>query len=127
MHEFRPALDFLPYSGTSAGGGYTTAEDLMKFDHALISHKLLNQKYTEMLTAGKVITPMPGLKYAYGFEERISPDGIRSIGHGGGAPGMNASFTIFTDTGYTIIVLANQDPPAADEISRFIKMQLFKR
>jgi len=126
MNEFRPALDFLPYRGTSAGGGYTTAEDLMKFDNALFSHKLLNQKYTEMLTTGKVITPMPGLKYAYGFEERIDPEGIRSIGHGGGAPGINGSFAIFPDTGYTIIVMANLDPPAADEISRFIKMQLIK-
>jgi len=126
MNELRPALDFLPYRGTSAGGGYTTSEDLMKFHNALMSYKLLDQKYTEMLTTGKVNTPMPGLKYAYGFEERIPPDGIRSIGHGGGAPGMNASFTIFPDTGYTIIVLANQDPPAADEISRFIKMRLFK-
>jgi D-alanyl-D-alanine carboxypeptidase len=126
MNEFRTALDFLPYRGTSAGGGYTTAEDLLKFDNALFSYKLLSQKYTEMLTTGKVNTPMPGLKYAYGFEERNTPDGIRSIGHGGGAPGMNGSFTIFPNTGYTIIVLANIDPPAADEIGKFIIMQLLK-
>jgi CubicO group peptidase (beta-lactamase class C family) len=126
MNEFRPALEFLPYRGTSAGGGYTTAGDLMKFSNALFSHKFLDQKYTEQLTAGKINTPMPGLKYAYGFEERITPDGILSIGHGGGAPGMNGSFATFPDNGYTIIVLANQDPPAADEIGRFITMQLFK-
>ena len=31
----------LPWRGTSAGGGYTTAADLMKFAGALMSNKLL--------------------------------------------------------------------------------------
>src|SRR5262245_63900594 len=44
----------LPFRGTSAGGGYSTVADLMKFAMALMSNTLLNGQYTEMLTTGKV-------------------------------------------------------------------------
>jgi CubicO group peptidase (beta-lactamase class C family) len=37
-----PNADTLPYRGTSAGGGYSTVGDLVKFADALMSHKLLN-------------------------------------------------------------------------------------
>lgn len=38
----QPNTDTLPYRGTSAGGGYSTVEDLLKFATALQTHKLLN-------------------------------------------------------------------------------------
>jgi hypothetical protein len=58
----RPNEDMLPYRGTSAGGGYSTVGDLLKFVNALNSHKLLDEHYTELLTTGKVSTPRPGTK-----------------------------------------------------------------
>jgi len=36
--------DTLPYRGTSAGGGYSTVEDLLKFASAVENHKLLDAK-----------------------------------------------------------------------------------
>jgi len=36
--------DTLPYRGTSAGGGYSTVEDLQRFAGALTNHKLLNPR-----------------------------------------------------------------------------------
>jgi D-alanyl-D-alanine carboxypeptidase len=53
-NHFRPNTDTLPYRGTSAGGGYSTVQDLLKFANALEEHKLLNPEFTEMLTTGKV-------------------------------------------------------------------------
>ena len=50
-------------------------------------------------------------------------DGVRCFGHGGGAPGMNGKLSI-CDSGYTIVVLANVDPPAADRIDSFIHARL---
>ena len=47
--NLRPNTDTLPYRGTSAGGGYSTVEDLLKFATALQSNKLLKAQYTEML------------------------------------------------------------------------------
>ena len=114
------AADTLPVRATSAGGGDSTVLDLIRFANALASHKLLDAKRLELLTTGKVDTPRG--KYAYGFFEGTE-NGVRCVGHGGGAPGMNGELAI-CDSGYTIAVLSNLDPPAASRISDFIKARL---
>ena len=116
-----PNTDTLPYRGTSAGGGYSTVEDLVRFAEALEGHKLLDALYTEMLTSGKPGTP--DRSYAYGFEDRMV-NGTRCFGHGGGAPGMNGDLKICPGPGYLIAVLANLDPPAASRVSDFIANRL---
>jgi D-alanyl-D-alanine carboxypeptidase len=113
----RSNTDTLPYRGTSAGGGYSTVEDLFRFATALETHKLLNAQYTEMLTTGKVDTP--GGRYAYGFSDDVI-NGTRCFGHGGGAPGMNGELSICPSSGYVIAILANMDPPAASRVADFI-------
>lgn len=114
----------LPYRGTSAGGGYSTVGDFLKFAVALESHKLLDAHHTDLLTSGKVVTPRPGIKYAFGFEDETTPNGARFYGHGGGSPGMNGRLAIFRRSGYVVIAHANLDPPAADAISQFIDQRL---
>lgn len=118
----RPNTETLPYRGTSAGGGYSTVEDLFKFATALQTHKLLNAQHTEMLTTGKTDTPGGG-KYAYGFQD-ATVGGTRCFGHGGGAPGMNGELKICSGPGYVIAVLANMDPPAATRVADFITNRL---
>ncbi|HWZ97660.1 MAG TPA: serine hydrolase domain-containing protein [Candidatus Dormibacteraeota bacterium] len=117
-----PNTDTLPYRGTSAGGGYTTVEDLQRFASALINHKLLDAEHTELLTTGHEKTPR-GNKYAYGFMDNVE-DGVRWFGHGGGAPGMNGDLRIFPKSGYVIAVLANMDPPAAERIASYTSDRL---
>jgi CubicO group peptidase (beta-lactamase class C family) len=114
------AVDTLPWRGTSAGGGYSTAGDLLKFATALTSHRLLDDAHTRQLLEGKVDTPRPGLRYAYGFEDATLPGNLHRVGHGGGAPGMNGVLAIYPDSGYVVVVLANRDPPAAMSVDRFI-------
>src|SRR5437899_7984967 len=120
-----PNTETLPYRGTSAGGGYSTVDDLLKFANALQRHALLDSSYTDMLTGGKVDTPGGG-RYAFGFEDRMV-NGTRCFGHGGGAPGMNGDLTICPAAGYVVAVLANMDPPAASRISQFITNRLPER
>jgi CubicO group peptidase (beta-lactamase class C family) len=119
---WKPNTDTLPYRGTSAGGGYSTVEDLQRFAEALRNHKLLDEHYTELLTTGKVDTGGSD-KYAYGFMDRTS-GGVRSFGHGGGAPGMNGDLMIYPQSGYAVTVLANVDPPAAGRLASFIGNRL---
>ena len=116
----QPNTDTLPIRATSAGGGDSTVKDLLAFANALTHDKLLDAEHTKLLTTGKVDTPMG--KYAYGFGEHVH-DGVRCFGHGGGAPGMNGRLTI-CDNGYTIAVLANLDPPAADRVEKFVLNRL---
>jgi D-alanyl-D-alanine carboxypeptidase len=119
--DWKPNTDTLPWRGTSAGGGYSTVEDLAKFAAALQEHKLLNAEYTDLLTTGKPGTP--DNSYAYGFGDR-KVNGIRCFGHGGGAPGMNGDLKICPANGYVVAVLANLDPPAASRVSDFIANRL---
>lgn len=110
--------DTLPYRGTSAGGGYSTVGDLLRFVTALRSHVLLDAEHTELLTTGKVSTPGGG-RYGYGFGE-LAMDELRCFGHTGGAPGMGGSLWACPTSGYVVTVLANVDPLAMIRISDFI-------
>src|SRR5664279_588577 len=119
--ESKPNTDTLPYRGTSAGGGYSTVEDMLSFANALQQNKLLNAHYTELLTTGKIDTPRG--KYAYGFQNQVI-NGTRCFGHGGGAPGMNGDLEICPGPGYVVAVLANMDPRSATNISEFVTNRL---
>jgi D-alanyl-D-alanine carboxypeptidase len=97
----------MPIKGTSAGGGYSIVEDLLKFSNTLLSYRLLSPESTELLLAGKVEI-REGIQYAYGFLDRTI-GGQRVVGHGGGAPGVCTSMEMHLDSGYTVIVLSNTD------------------
>lgn len=117
-----PNTDTLPYRGTSAGGGYSTVGDLLKFADALMGHTLLNAQYTDLLITGKVDTGS-GAKYAYGFEDGRK-NGGGAVGHSGGAPGMSGDLRIYPQSGYVVAVLSNLDPPAAPRVSAFLDARL---
>lgn len=120
----RPNTDTLPYRGTAAGGGYSTVGDLLKFMNGLTSHRLLDAAHTALLLKPRVATARPGNEQALGFGVRTWPGGAVSVGHGGGAPGMNGELMYFANTGYLVVVLANQDPPAATKLADFIVARL---
>jgi CubicO group peptidase (beta-lactamase class C family) len=84
-----------PARGSSAGGGYSTVDDLLKLVVALRENKLSTPRASE----------------------EINQQGIAIAG---GAPGINAIVETNPETDYTIIVLSNYDPPAAEKVARKI-------
>ncbi len=86
-----------PYRGSSAGGGYSNAGDLLKFSVALKS--------------GKISVP----------DDDGKPRQDKSLGIAGGSVGINAVFLVNAQNGYTIIVLSNYDPPSAEKIGAQIR------
>jgi D-alanyl-D-alanine carboxypeptidase len=80
----------LPGRGSSAGGGYSTAPDMLKYVLALRDKKIL------------------------------LPDVSSGLGIAGGAPGINSVLEWDPRTGYTVIVLTNFDPPAAGSVAKRI-------
>lgn len=89
--EPRPNTPTVPGRGSSAGGGYSTAGDLLKLAKALKS--------------GKLVIPS---------DDGTLPSEFAGIGIAGGAEGINAAFLTSSKTGYTVIVLSNYDPPSAE-------------
>ncbi|HET9453053.1 MAG TPA: serine hydrolase domain-containing protein [Gemmatimonadaceae bacterium] len=81
----------LPGRGSAAGGGYSTPHDLVRFLQALRGGKIANG-------------PPAG-----------------SVGIAGGAPGLNAIMEGDLPGGYDLVVMANMDPPAANQVGRAIR------
>ena len=96
----------LPLIGNPSGGAYSTAGDLLKFSTALMGYALISEEYSNIMMTGKVNTPMG--QYGYGFEV-LEPGGYHTVGHSGGAPGINALFRILVNEDCTVILLSNYD------------------
>jgi CubicO group peptidase (beta-lactamase class C family) len=111
------AGDTLPWRGTAAGGGYSTAGDLLKFARALQSGTLLPPALLAEATREQ------GQGYGYGFGVRMD-QGVPVYGHGGGAPGMNGELRIFPTLGEVVIGLGNVDPPAVSRLVDFYQARM---
>jgi D-alanyl-D-alanine carboxypeptidase len=88
-----------PARGSSAGGGYSTVDDLLRLVLALEADTL-SAPETARMFAG-------------------------NMAFAGGAPGINAYVETIATTGCTIVVLSNYDPPTAtrtgEKIARLLK------
>ena len=110
--------------GSPSGGSYSTAPDLLRFDHALRGHKLLSPEYTEIVLSGKPEINAPNVGYGFYVAEG---DIGRIAQHSGDGTGINAEFTMYLDAGYTTIVLSNYNRPAADMVEQVIHQMLIAR
>ncbi len=104
--------------GSSAGGGYSTAADLMRFAEALRRNTLLDSAHTALLLEGKVSADEG--RYAYGFEA-TRVNGRHIVGHGGGFPGVATHLDILPDLGYSVVVLSNYEGAAAFAVSHLLR------
>jgi D-alanyl-D-alanine carboxypeptidase len=91
--------------GTSAGGCYSSARDLLAFARALEGGRLVNRALTKTITTSKV--PAPGGGYGYGFGTRNGG----TIWHNGGAPGAAGELDINPRLGIVAVILGNVSPP----------------
>lgn len=87
-----------PARGSSAGGGYSTAGDLLKLAAAL--------------KAGKLAIPA---------DDGTFPKEFVGTGIAGGSEGVNALFLTNAATGFTVIVLSNFDPPSAEQPGMMVR------
>jgi CubicO group peptidase (beta-lactamase class C family) len=115
--EWVPNTDTLPWRGTSAGGGYSTVGDLLRFAQALESGTLLSEA-----TLAEATRPHQQ-QYGFGFDVQ-GQGSLGSYGHGGGAPGMNGELRVFPQLGYVVVSLSNLDPPAASELVEFFTLRM---
>jgi CubicO group peptidase (beta-lactamase class C family) len=97
-------------TGGPAGGGASTAGDLLHFAQALLSHRLVNAKSLETMTTPKAkVIYEKDEDYGYGFMLR-NENGHPVFGHGGGFPGVCTQMDVYPKDGYVVVVLSNYDP-----------------
>ncbi len=120
----RPNLDAVFVKGNPAGYAFSTVEDLFKFGLSVRSHRFLSPTLTTLVLTGKVEWPdNPGVRYAYGWQERLV-NGQRIVGHGGVGLGVNAHFDLYLDSGYTVVILSNYDAPIARRLAHDLRKHL---
>ncbi len=99
----------------AAGALYSTVEDLLKWDQALYTDKLLPEA-----ARASLFTPFKN-GYAYGWSvPTVSAQtfGRRQVSHGGGINGFSTMIIRLPDDNVTSIVLANNQQAPAGAIAR---------
>ena len=105
--------------GGPQGGGYSTVEDLLRFDQALRSGKLVSPALVKVLT-----TPKPELNspnYGYGFAANTVAG---TAGHSGGFTGIHSNLSMFLNSGWSAIVMSNYSlagGPVIEKMESLIK------
>jgi CubicO group peptidase (beta-lactamase class C family) len=102
----------------AAGALYSTTEDLLKWEQALYTEKLLTKKsLDEMFTPAKS-------NYAYGWN--VGKRGNRrSISHGGGIYGFATQLVRFPDDHVTVVVLSNVEGASAGAVANNLSAIVF--
>jgi D-alanyl-D-alanine carboxypeptidase len=124
----RPAIE-ATMMGTSAGGSFSTPEDMQRFFAAVLGTKLTSPAMRDALIGQQILLlpargPLPAIYYGLGFSV-ASFEGRTWVGHNGGAPGVNFASMAFPNEQKTLIVMSNRDPMKADELARKIRPMLF--
>jgi hypothetical protein len=83
----------------------TTAEDLLRFDIALRTNKLISAASRELIMTAKPELKSPDYGYAFGIgrSEKLG----RTAGHSGGFSGISSVLRMYLDSGYAVVVLTN--------------------
>ena len=120
--RFRNNIFMHVIRGGPAGGGYSTAEDLVRFAEALRSGKVVSAATYELLTTPKADVNSPNYGYGFGVDPET---GI--VGHSGGFPGISSNLDIFKGTGYVAVVMSNYggaSEPVVEKIRALIKSRV---
>jgi CubicO group peptidase (beta-lactamase class C family) len=101
--EFRSNPVFPVGSGAGPhGGGFSTAGDMLRFGRALRAGQLLRPENVALLLTPK--REIGSDKYGYGFDVN---EADQIAGHGGGTMGVSNNIDMFTDSGWSAIVMSN--------------------
>jgi D-alanyl-D-alanine carboxypeptidase len=97
-----------PTQPFAAGALVSTVSDLIKWDAALTTDRLLKKSSLEQMWTATKLGNGETADYGFGWQvERVN--GHRLIGHGGGIPGFATFIARFVDDKLTVIVLCNGD------------------
>ncbi len=91
------------------GGVNSTVNDLLKWDRALYTNKLLSKKGMKEIFNLTTLSDNSQIKYGYGWQIDNHAEFGKIVYHGGGWPGYATFFARHIDDDKTIIMLQNHD------------------
>ena len=104
--------------GTSAGGCYTTLNDMVNFSNAIKNNVLLTSETFMELIKDQTTGIKDAFGYGYGFElYRYGKNGM-AYGHGGITRGVNFEYRYFPEFDITLVICCNQDNGAFDDLKK---------
>lgn len=106
--------------GSSAGGGYSTARDMLIFARGLTRGEIVDGAALAIMTTPKNAGLDDSYPYGYGFTLNVKGQRVISYGHGGIAPGVNFELQYFQAEDITMILFSNQDNGAYDDLRKNI-------
>lgn len=110
--------DYYISKASPAGGHYSTVQDLFLFSKAFRNGTLINEESKVLLTTPKVKGYNTHLGYGIDIDQRYDE---RIIGHSGGWFGVRTELMDFMASGYTVVVLSNQDDDGKSGASKVIE------
>jgi D-alanyl-D-alanine carboxypeptidase len=105
-----------PTQPFSAGMLVSTVSDLVKWDAALSSEKLLKKSTLESMWTPTTLAKDEQADYGFGWGTKLL-NGHRQLAHGGGIQGFSTQLSRFVDDQLTVIVLTNSGSGNAGAIA----------
>lgn len=105
-----------PTQPFSAGMLVSSVSDLIKWDAALYSEKLVKRSTLESMWQPTTLTKDEQADYGFGWQTKPL-NGRRQLAHGGGIPGFSTYLSRFVDDQLTVIVLTNSGSASAGAIA----------
>lgn len=111
-----PSSDYTIWLGNRKGPGRisSTAEDLLKWDKALYTEKLVKQSTLQQAFQPMQLKDSSFSDYGFGWGLRETPGGSRAVIHTGSNPGYSTVIIRYPAENKTIIILSNNASPTAD-------------
>jgi len=111
---FRNISSMLEQTGDR--GIYTTVEDIKKWDDEFYERKILNDSFWKLMTTYGVLNNGESIDYAFGLQIK-EHKGLKTISHGGRAPGYLSDIIRFPEQNFTIIIFTNTADANATRLS----------
>ena len=102
-----PAEMRLPANLRGAGDVISTLGDLLRWEHALRTHAILDASSTQRFFTEHVRNDAGTMGYAYGWMVFQTPRDTRIVSHAGNYGGFNCDYRRYVDEGMTIVCLSN--------------------
>ena len=111
-----PSSDYTIWLGNRKGPGRisSTAEDLLKWDQALYTNKLVRQSTLQEAYQPMQLNDSSFTSYGFGWSIRELPGGGKAVFHTGDNPGYSTVIIRYPALNKTIIMLSNNAAPTAD-------------